>query len=134
MAINLQLQRRDTVRYTKKQLENIDKYLLRKLQVGDHFKVLHLLSRNYNPDMQDFQDKWLTVENRNLIDYIKYSDPFYITENNELVYHVKEDAGSYRGSSNWHPYHMNIIETNRWILKKDTAVNNYKAKPTLPTI
>ena len=122
------------MRYTKEQLTNIDKYLLRKLEVGDHFKVLDLLDRNYNPDMQDLQNEWLTVESRKLINYIQDSDPFYVIEGDELIYFAKEDTNSYRGGSNWHPYHMNILETNNWILKKDRALNDYKVKPTLPTI
>lgn len=107
------------MQYSHKQLHLMDKYLLRKLKVGEHFKALDKLTKNYNEEMEEHEGSWLTVKQVRSINYVQDSDDFYIENGRETIYHAKEEDTYYGGDNNWHPYHMDIKATNQWILKND---------------
>ena len=106
--------------YTKKQLKEFDDYLLRDLEAGDSFKVLENLQFNFNREMEHFEDEWVKVEEHFFFREDSYIEEYYLNEDDEMkCYYIYEEKKKFGDSSFWHPYHMNIRETNLAILKQD---------------
>jgi len=113
---------------------DIKKHLIRELVLGEKFKVLPKPELNINMNMLEFRCTWVTVSDVITSPFTDYLDDCYIKEHETTAYHIQEEVDLNDFSGDWHPYHMDIAETNYLILKNDRAINFIKAKPSMPSI
>jgi len=117
----------DEIPYNQQDIEHV---LLRKLKVGESFKVRKGPMNNINNSMDAQKGNWLTVKSLNRASLSTHHHPLYHEHRIPVVYYHVDD-----GSNSWLDYHMDIYETNLMILKTDrTKRIRLKIKPSLPII
>jgi hypothetical protein len=96
--------------------------LIKKLEVGDKFLVTDLINtyvEDILPEMEYYSEQWLTVES---IEPVEEDDPYY----KNFYYYAKYN------SYTWGELHMNIEETNDYLLKQNST--GFLSTPSLPKL
>lgn len=104
--------------------------VLRKLMVGESFKVRNGPMENSNRSMDMQKGNWVTVTMVNPSAFSTHHHPIY-DECNIPTYHYRVD----KSFNSWFDYHMDIYETNLMILRTDRKKKmDLRIKPSLPII
>lgn len=110
--------------------QNMHQVLLRRLRVGEQFKVRNGPMANANASMYAQAGNWLTVKSFKHTTPSRHHHVLYRECSIPVSYYYVDDA-----FDSWFDYHMDIYQTNLMILKTDRKKPvELKIKPNLPII
>lgn len=93
--------------------------LIRPLNVGESFMVAFNLELNVSEEMYEYCGDWMHVFKTDRSGDYMFDSPSIEFDGKITSYRVTDDSGLWE----WFPYHMNIFETNKRLLKTDQSLS-----------